>query len=155
MRAFSLMCLAPVVLVAAGCSTTQDITLGKSNHDKSIQSVAQVLDDGNSSQMNDSLAAALQKQGLAVRPTLPQGTSTSREADILVSYVDVWRWDLAMYLKSLTIKITDATNGDLLAIGRWNDSPMHGFRDSKMVMDTLVEDTLTKVRSLRRNPGNQ
>ncbi len=134
----------------AGCSTTQQITLGKANHDKAIQSISQVLDEGNSPQMNDNLAISLQGQGLTVKPTLPQGTAKSQESDALISYVDVWRWDLVMYLKNLTVKLHDAGTGDLLAIGQWSDSPLHGFRDSKAVMDGLVTEMLAKVRGTKK-----
>lgn len=129
-----------------GCSTTQEITLVKTSVAKPIQSVSQVLDEGNSSQMNDNLVSALQKQGVTIKATLPLGTTKNTDADALISYVDVWRWDLAMYLKSLTVKLHDAATGDLLAIGRWSDSPLHGFRESRVVMEQLVADLLTKVR---------
>lgn len=134
----------------AGCSTTQQVTLGKANHDKPIQSVAQVLDEGNSPQMNDNLLVSLQGQGLTVKPTLPLGTTKNQDADALVSYVDVWRWDLVMYLKNLTVKLYDASSGDLLAIGQWSDSPLHGFRDSKAVMDGLVKEMLDKVKGSKK-----
>lgn len=100
--------------------------------------------------MNDNLAISLQGQGLTVKPTLPQGTAKSQEADALISYVDVWRWDLVMYLKNLTVKLHDAGTGDLLAIGQWSDSTLHGFRDSKAVMDGLVTEMLAKVRGTKK-----
>lgn len=133
-------------ILLAGCSTTQTVTLGKASHDKPIQSVAQVPNEGNSAEMSTHLTAALQAQGLTVKPALPAGTSRSAEADALVSYVDVWRWDLVMYLKTLTVKVHDAASGDLLAMGEWNDSPMHGFRDAKVVMNGLVAEVLGKIR---------
>lgn len=142
-------------LVVAGCSTTQEVTLAKATYDKPIQSIAQVLDEGNSSQMNDNLMASLQKQGVTIKATLPQGTTKSPDADALISYVDVWRWDIVMYLKTLTVKINDAATGDLLAIGRWSDSPLHGFRDAKAVMDELVTEVLSKVRGSKRTPDSK
>jgi hypothetical protein len=51
-----------------------------------------------------------------------------------------------MYLKSLTVKIHDASTGNLLAIGQWSDSPLHGFRDPKVVMNDLITEILAKVR---------
>jgi hypothetical protein len=149
MRLFASMLLA-MSMLTIGCATSQEITLGKVNHAKPIRSIAQVVDEGNSPQMNDNLAFALQKQGLTVKGTQPQGTTRSTETDALISYVDVWRWDIVMYLKSLTVKLHDATTGDLLAIGHWNDSALHGFRDSRLVMDGLVSELLTKVRGAEK-----
>jgi len=34
-----------------------------------------------------------------------------------------------MYLKALSIHLYDARSGDLLAIGEWKDSTLHGFRE--------------------------
>ena len=139
-------------LLASACSTTQEVTLTKTSTPKSIASVAQVLDADNSNQMNSNLASALQKEALTIKPTLPQGTKTSAGVDALISYVDVWRWDLVMYLKNLTVKLHDAETGDLLVLGQWSDSPLHGFRDAKLVMEGLVAEVMAKARTLAKAP---
>ena len=87
------------------------------------------------------------KEGLSVRGKLPAGTKTAKNVDALVSYVDVWRWDIVMYMKNLTIKVHDADSGYLLAIGEWSDSALHGFRDAKLVMQGLVSEVLAKIRA--------
>lgn len=138
-----------LLALVTGCSTTQEITLAKSNNEKRIVSVAQVLDEDNSPQMNAHLAGALQKEGLTVKPTLPTGTKTASDVDALVSYADVWRWDVVMYMKNLTVRLYDATTGDLLALGQWADSPLHGFRDAKVVMEGVVAEMLAKVRGTK------
>ncbi|WP_157085075.1 hypothetical protein [Hydrogenophaga palleronii] len=96
--------LLTLALFVTGCSTTQEVTLTKPSFSKSIVSVAQVLEHDNSEEMNNHLLVALQKEGMVVKPTLPRGSSTSAQADVLVSYVDVWRWDVTMYMKNLTVK---------------------------------------------------
>ncbi|MDP2407428.1 MAG: hypothetical protein U1D36_20190 [Hydrogenophaga sp.] len=130
----------------AGCSTTQEITLGAAVPKKVFTTVAHVQSDGNSSQMNSLLEAALLKEQLTVVGALPSGTRTAPDIDALVSYSDVWRWDLVMYLKHLTVQLYDAETGQLVALGRWSDSPMHGFRDPKTIMDGLISDLVNKVR---------
>lgn len=137
-------------LLITGCSTTQEITLGKATGEKKLASVAQVLDDDNSAQMNGYLASALQKEGLNVKQSLPKGTRTTPDADALISYVDVWRWDIAMYMQDLTVRLHDAQTGDLLALGQWSDSPLHAFRDAKAVMQGLVSEMLAKVQGLKK-----
>lgn len=145
-RLLSLFMLATTVFVT-GCSTTQEITLAKAEPTKKISKVIQVLEADNSAQMNVNLEAALQKQGFAIKAPLPAGMRKSVDADALISYVDVWRWDVVMYLRSLSVKLYDAQSGDLLVSGEWKDSPMHGFRDAKVVMDGLVTEVFTKLKA--------
>jgi hypothetical protein len=130
-----------------GCSTTQEVTLAKLAPSKKIVSVAQAADADNSTQMNGSLEAALQKEGLSLKAPLALGTRKSADVDALVSYVDYWRWDLAMYMKNLTVNLYDAETGDLLVSGRWNDSTLHGFRDAKVIMQGLVSEMLAKLKA--------
>ncbi|MGE3482963.1 MAG: hypothetical protein AB7K73_16415 [Gammaproteobacteria bacterium] len=140
-------------IMLVGCSTTQDVTLAKAGLIKPIVSVAQVAEDGNSPQMDSNLLSALQMQKLTVRASFPKGTRTAEGVDALVSYVDVWRWDLAMYMKNLTVKLHDAQSGDLLAIAHWADSPLHGFRDAKAAMETLVAEMFAKLKASMGTPA--
>lgn len=130
----------------AGCSTTQQVTLTKLSHDKPIRTVAQVAAEGNSPEMNTNLEGALTKEGLALKQPLPQGTTRAKDVDALVSYTDVWRWDLVMYMQQLSVRLHDAETGDLIAIANWRDSPLHGFRNAKQVMEGLVEELVKKVK---------
>jgi len=131
----------------AGCSTTQEIVLAKATPTKNVTTVAQVPDADNSPQMNGNLEAALQKEGLSLKAPLPAGTRKSNEVDAIVSYVDVWRWDLVMYLKGLTVRLYDAETGDLLVTGQWSDSQLHAFRDAKVAMQDVVSGMLEKLRA--------
>jgi hypothetical protein len=142
----SVLIFATTVFVT-GCSTTQETILAKAEPTKKITKVIQVLDADNSAQMNGNLEAALIKQGFAIKAPLQAGTRKSIDADALISYVDVWRWDVAMYLRSLSVRLYDAESGDLLVSGEWKDSPMHGFRDAKVVMDGLVTEVFTKLKA--------
>lgn len=134
----------------AGCSTTQEITVDAQASAKPIHSIAQVARDGNSVQMDGLLQAALIKEQLAVKGTpLPPGIQTAADVDALVSYVDVWRWDLVMYLRQLTIQLHDAASEQLLAQGQWTNSPLHGFQDARTVMEGLVSNLMARVRDAR------
>ena len=142
-------------IALAGCSTTQEVRLSGRVVDKPILTASQVLDDGNSAAMNDHLEAALAREGVGIKGTLPRGTRKAADVDILVSYVDVWRWDIAMYMKSLTVRLHDASTGELLATGKWSDSPLHGFRDARAVMERLVAEILQKVRGQARQTSDR
>jgi hypothetical protein len=115
-----------------------------------ITSVAHVAADGNSPEMDRHLEFAVKKEGLTLRAKLPPGTTTAKDVDALVSYIDVWRWDVVMYLKNLTIKINDASSGDLIASAEWTESHFHKFRGeagTREVVENLLADLMTKVRS--------
>lgn len=135
------------LMTIGGCSTTQDIFLAKVEYKKKISTVVHVLAADNSPDMNKNLESALIKEGFAIKAPLPEGTRKSAEADAVVSYADVWRWDLVMYLRSLTVRLYDAETGDLLASGDWKDSPLHGFRDSKLVVEGVVSEMFAKLRA--------
>ncbi len=142
--------LALVLAFTSGCSTTQEVTLAKTSYTKKLASVAQVVQDGNSAQMDQNLERAFAKEGLSLRTKLPAGTTRSKDVDALVSYVDVWRWDVVMYLKSLTVKVNDAETGDLLVLGTWSESAFHQFRGEggvKAVVEQVVADTMARLRA--------
>jgi len=143
----SLLVLSLVVMT--GCATRQEVLLAKAQPTKTVATVARVPDEGNSSTMDLHLEQALVAEGLQVRGALPAGTRKSGEVDAIVSYVDVWRWDLVMYLHSLNVKIFDAASGDLLVTGQWRDSAFHGFRDAKLVTQQLVSELLAKLRAAK------
>lgn len=135
-----------------GCSTTQDVTIAGKPPTKAIRTISQVTAEGNSPEMDAYLEAALAKQGLRLGPKSVQGNDSSGKVDALVSYVDVWRWDLAMYLKSLSVRLHEGGTGNLLAVAHWSESPLHGFRDAKLVMEKLVAELMEKVRTANNSP---
>lgn len=130
----------------AGCSTTQQVTLAKAAPTQAVKVVARAPAEGNSVQMDGFLEQALLSESVTVKPALPAGARTGAGVDAVVSYTDVWRWDMTTYMKSLSVRMFDAQSGDLLVVGEWSDSPMHGFRDAKLVMQGLVSEMLAKVR---------
>ena len=146
-------CLALLLaFVMSGCSTTQQVTLAKASPTKAIAAVAQTPQEGNSAEMTGHLIAALQAEGVSIKAPLPAGTRTTTDVDAIISYGDSWRWDLVMYLRSLSLQMYDAKTGDLLVAGDWKDSALHGFRDAKTVMQGLVSEMLAKLRSATKAP---
>ena len=133
-------------LLLSACATHQDVLLAKSVPPP-IVSIAQVPSDGNSEAMDGIVRNALIQNGFAVRAPLPAGTRQSSEVDGIVSYVDVWRWDIVMYLHSVAVKIFDARTGDLLVAGDWKNSAFHGFQDETGVVSELIADMTGKLRA--------
>ena len=134
------------LVVLAGCATTQEVSVAKSDPVTSIKTVAQAPDAGNSPEMDAALTAALQLQGLTVKPAVRAGARKSPDVDAVVGYIDNWRWDLVMYLQSINIRMYDARSGDLLVSGEWRDSPMHGVRDPQVVVQGLVAEMMARLR---------
>ncbi|HEY5761615.1 MAG TPA: hypothetical protein VIS73_00260, partial [Rhodocyclaceae bacterium] len=66
--------------------------------------------------------------------------------DLLVTYQDVWRWDLKTYLFSLRIDLFDAPTGSLLTTGTWKNSAFHGFQRGKDETRELLSDMLPRIR---------
>jgi hypothetical protein len=132
-----------------GCATSQNVTLAQGSPAKPITTAALVPQDGNSAVMNTHLQAALMAQGVTPKTTLPASTRKSTEVDAIVTYTDVWRWDLVMYLKSITINVTDAASGNLLAMGRWDNSAFHGFQDAKQVTGDLMTEIFAKLKEAK------
>jgi hypothetical protein len=132
-----------------GCATSQNVTLAQSSPVKPIATAALVPQDGNSAAMDINLTAALIAQGVTPKTALPAATRKSAEVDALVTYTDVWRWDLVMYLKSITVNVSDAASGNLLAMGRWDNSAFHGFQDAKQVTSDLVTEMFAKLKAAK------
>ncbi|MBL0420737.1 hypothetical protein JI739_10310 [Ramlibacter sp. AW1] len=144
-RLSALLALLALASALGGCATRQDVMLAKAPTAR-IATVAQAPDEGNSPEMDGHLSAALLNQGLQIKAALAAGTRQSPQVDAVVSYVDVWRWDVVMYLQSLSVRVFDARTGDLLASGQWRDSALHGYRDARQVMDQLVAETWSRLR---------
>ena len=138
--------LIATVLLLSACATHQDVLLAKSAPPP-IMSIAQVPSDGNSAEMDGIVSNALHEHGFKVRAPLPAGTRTSDEVDAVVTYVDVWRWDIVMYLQSVAIKMFDARSGDLLITGDWKNSAFHGFQDESTVIRDLIADMAGKLKA--------
>jgi uncharacterized protein (DUF2235 family) len=143
MIAVSLM----VVVLTSGCATSQDVKLAQLSGGRPIATVAMAPSEGNSADMDAAVKAALLNQGLTAKPALPAGTRKSSDADMIVSYTDQWRWDLAMYLRWVNIEMYESDTGNLLATARWQNSAFHGFQDYKTVVKGLVDEMMAQIKT--------
>ncbi len=140
------MLLLVVVSVSIiGCATTQNVTLANLTPSKNLQSVALVPQADNSADMDGHVTKQLQAQGLNVKAPLPAGTRKSDDVDMIVTYADVWRWDLVMYLQSVNINFFDAKSGNLVVTGRWDNSIFHGFKNAGVVVKEVMDEMMAKI----------
>jgi hypothetical protein len=68
-----------------------------------------------------------------------------RMSQLIAKYQDDWKWDIAMYLRSLDVLVYDRRTNVLIASGSWKNSVFHGFYSSEKVVANVVNDTLSKI----------
>ena len=60
-------------------------------------------------------------------------------ADVYMTFVDRWRWDIAMYLKSLDVSVFRTADDSLVATGSFRNSLLHSFPDPAEKADAIVD----------------
>jgi hypothetical protein len=145
MKIGSAIGLVALVVALTGCATSQNVTVGNVAAQKKITTAALVPQEGNSADMDSQVQQQLMAYGITPKSPLPVGTRQSADVDVIVAYADVWRWDVVMYLRSLTINLFDGPSGNLLATGRWDNSAFHGFKNSKDITKELLDDMFAKL----------
>jgi hypothetical protein len=136
----------------SACATSQQVSLVKQNIPRNMTTVAQVRQADNSADMDQNLQHAVLDAGLQLKPALPEGTVRSGGSDALISYRDVWRWDVVMYLQAVSINLFDARSGDLLVTGTWQNSALHGYPNAGKVVDDLVKTMAGKLHAAGQRP---
>jgi major membrane immunogen (membrane-anchored lipoprotein) len=146
--------IAVAALLLSGCATSQNVLLAKGGQSKNVVSVARIEATSNSSDMNSIIETALMNEGITVSRSYPANTRTAAEVDALVSYADVWKWDMAMYLKEINIKLFDAGTGDLLVYGTWEQTGLHGFPNAQKIVQGLITEMVVKLRGSGATVGS-
>jgi hypothetical protein len=141
---FALVVMAAMVFLT-GCATSRSVTVGQLAPQKKIATAALVPQEGNSPEMDTHVRQQIMAQGITPKAPLVSGTRKSNDVDVIVAYSDVWRWDVVMYLKSLTINLFDGPSGNLLVTGRWDNSAFHGFQNPADVTKELLDDMFAKL----------
>lgn len=149
-RAFPGLLLLAVAFLSGGCATFQRVDVLLEQTELSLRTAAFVPQEGNSPSMDDAIQFALLSHGIAIKAPLPAGTRKADDVDIIVTYVDVWRWDISMYLKSLDIRFYDARTGTLMVSGHWENSALHGFQGYREVTKGLVDEMFMKIKNIRK-----
>lgn len=139
------------VLVAvvglSGCATSMDVVQSGNLTGGAYRTAAMVPTEDNNEEMDGYIKSALEAQGVVVNAARPAGTKTAADVDLLVTYQDVWSWDVKTYLYSLRIDLFDAPTGALLTTGTWKNSAFHGFQRGKEEARDLLADMISRVRS--------
>lgn len=132
-------------VLLAGCGGSYNVTRTAAKAPEQIRTISFSSQDGNSPEVTGYVSEALTGQGVVIKPVSTAKAFKSAEVDAIVSYSDVWRWDLMMYLKSISINLYNASTGELLATGRWGDSLLHGYHRGESVTKELINEMFSKL----------
>jgi hypothetical protein len=134
---------ATILVLILGCATSQQIVVNPAGHGRSFRTAHLVIHGDPSSDVDASIQRELLLRGLSV--TAGNEADRPANADLLVRYVDDWKWDMVMYLRRLDLQIYDAQGNTLLAAATWKNSPMHGYHGLDKVVAQLVGETFTRL----------
>ena len=127
----------------SGCSTSRGVVANPSAPRVDYRSVYIVTHGGNGADMDANMQREFLRHGFSV--TAGDEGKAGSDAQLLVRYADDWKWDLAMYLRSLDVMVYDHQTNVLIATGSWKNSLFHGFYSSEKVVAEVVDDTVAKV----------
>lgn len=133
-------------LSLSGCGGSSTVTRTSAKAPEQIRSAAFVRQDGNSSEVTAYIAEALATQGVATQAGTATRSFKSNDVDAIVSYLDVWHWDVVTYLKSIAISLYNAKTGELLVTGRWRDSFLHTYYRGDSVSRDLINEMFAKLQ---------
>jgi hypothetical protein len=125
--AMSLMTGCAVNRATANLSPGVDLTTAKTAY-----VVKQPKDDRG---IDGLIAANLEKRGYVVTKGPEQ--NTPYKADVAVTYVDKWMWDITMYMIELTINVRDPQSGFPMAVGNSYHTSLTRKSPTEMVDEVL------------------
>lgn len=136
-----------LALLLSACATSSQVLVQPAARTQveNYHSVYLVTHGGDSSDMDVNVERALLKRGFSV--TTGTDAAQPPNAQLVVKYVDDWKWDMAMYLRSFDLMMFDGRSKVLLADGTWRNSLLHGFYSAPKVVDQVVGRTVKKLES--------
>lgn len=139
------MALATLSFVS-GCSNVATAKLSPGadlNRTKTFYVVQQPKDNND---LHNLIRAKLVKDGFAATagPELSRG---SYKADVVVTYVDRWMWDITLYLLELTVTFRDPVNDFPLAVGNSYHSSL-----TRKSPEAMVDEVLTNIFKAAKSP---
>lgn len=154
MKKHACILVASICILFAGCGGSYSVTRTSAKPPEQIRSASFSRQDGNSPEVTNYVTDALLSQGVEIRSVPANKGNKSGGVDAVVSYLDVWRWDMGMYLKSISISLYNANTGELLVNGKWVDSFLHAFHRGEMVANELVSQMFAKL-DLKQKPNGE
>lgn len=140
-RAIPVMALIGAMVLMTGCATNHaTATLSPGADLSKVKTAYVVKHDKDKYHVNEIIKSKLESKGYAVTtgPELP----TPYAADISVTYVDKWMWDITMYMLELTINFRDPKSNFPIATG----NSLHTSLTRKSP-EEMVDEVLSNIQS--------
>lgn len=122
--------------LAASCSETRNATVSQPSVIKSTRSAYVVKPGDSSRDVEVFLKDAFAKKGLRAQAGPQSGKGG---ADLHVTFVDRWHWDMAMYLRTLDVSVIDNRSIKEVANAMYRNSALHGYPDARKTSEELVD----------------
>jgi hypothetical protein len=133
--------LAALSVALGGCATSSDLVVNRSAPRTVYTSAYIVVNADNGADIDALIKKELLRHGLNVS----SGNASQTSGRLRIEYVDEWKWDMVMYLRSIDVSAYDDRSQDLLATASWKNSAMHGFHSKDTVVADVVSETLKGV----------
>jgi hypothetical protein len=86
------------------------------------------------------IADSLDQAGL--QAVAAEAGGCAHRARYRVTYVDSWNWDMRIYLKRLTLQVTDSTTGEIVALAESSQDSLSALGDSHR---DIIDRTVSKL----------
>ncbi len=128
--------LVSAAFLAASCAETKKATVINPAVIKSARSAYVVKPADSSRDVEVFLKGALSSRGVSAQTGSLAGKPAS--ADVYVTFVDRWHWDMAMYLRTLDVSVIDNKSGKEVATAMYRNSALHGYPDARKTSEELI-----------------
>lgn len=128
--------LAAATFLAASCAETRKASVANPAVIKSARSAYVVKPGDSGRDIEIFLKDAIARKGVQAQQGAMSGKPSS--ADIYVTFVDRWHWDMAMYLRTLDVAVIDNKSGKEVATGTYRNSALHGYPDARKTSEELI-----------------
>lgn len=136
-KIFAIACLLGLMSLT-GCAVNRSTaTLSPGTDMRKVVSAYVVKLPADEHHVDELIKAKLEKQGylVTVGPELKDGY----KADVAVTYIDKWMWDITMYMIELTINVRDPATGFPMAVGNAFHTSLSRKSPEEMV-DEVVDN---------------
>jgi hypothetical protein len=136
-RIATLIAMLCAMALTTGCAVNRaTATLSPGADLSKAKSVYVVTQPKDKHGLDSMIAADLEKRGYTV--TRGPELNTGYQADMAVTYVDKWMWDITMYMIELTVTLRDAKTGFPMATGNSYHTSLTRKSPPEMVTEVMT-----------------
>lgn len=134
-----------LILSTTACMTRLDATVAPGQSLTKLENVYVEHFSPDKRKLNYIIADKLTLLGYPATP-MADGEVVTEDANIIITYVDNWQWDITNYLIKIKIDVRDAKSKQLLASGESFRTSLARREPSFMIQETL--ETILKELGL-------